>query len=286
VSLSWPPALVQAIARRRAVVLIGSGVSANARTDAGAQPPTWGEFLKNSYKKLGRRIPHIASALTRYSYLEACDYLKGEYKERWPEVIRESFVTPQFRPSDIHKAIFDLDCRIVASLNFDKIYETYAIPASENTIVVKNYYDDDVRQTVAGTDRYIIKPHGTVDTISRMIFTLDDYAHARIKHSSFYEMMTALLHTHTFLCIGCGLSDPDMKLIFEDYRYKYSESPHYITLPSPLSTAEAALIQKTRGLNVLNYSPKDHHKELTKSLFELGEAVSLKRDEIAELQSW
>jgi hypothetical protein len=89
---------------------------------------------------------------------------KREYKERWPEVIRESFVTPQFRPSDMHKAIFDLDCRIVASLNFDKIYETYAIQASENTIVAKNYYDDDVRQTVAGTDRYIIKPHDTVDT--------------------------------------------------------------------------------------------------------------------------
>src|ERR1019366_3255948 len=57
-------------------------------------------------------------------------------------------------------------------------------------------------------------------------------------------------------------------------------------LPSPLTKVEAALIQKTRGLNVLNYSPKDYHKELTKSLFELGQAVSLKRDEIAELQSW
>ena len=285
-SLSWPPALVHAIARRRAVVLIDSGVSANAKTTAGIRPPTWGEFLRNSYKKLGRRIPHIASALTRYRYLEARDYLKGEYNERWPEVIRESFVTPQFRPSGIHKAIFDLDCRIVASLNFDKIYETYAIAASENTVVIKNYYDDDVRQTVAGIDRYIIKPHGTVDSISRMIFTLDDYANARIKHSSFYEMMTSLLHTHTFLCVGCGLSDPDIKLIFEDYRYKYLESPHYMTLPSPLSRAEAALIQKTRGLNVLNYSPKDYHKELTKTLFELGQAVSLKRDDIAKWQNW
>jgi hypothetical protein len=77
-----------------------------------------------------------------------------------------------------------------------------------------------------------------------------------------------------------------MKLIFEDYRYKYSESPHYMTLPSPISIAEATLIQKTRGLNILKYSPQDYHKELTKSLFELGQDVSLKRDEIAELQSW
>jgi hypothetical protein len=67
VSLSWPPALVQTIARRRTVVLIGSGVSANAKTDSGGHPPTWGEFLLNSYKKLGRRIPHISGALTRYN---------------------------------------------------------------------------------------------------------------------------------------------------------------------------------------------------------------------------
>ena len=285
-TLVWPQSLVQTIARRRAVILIGSGVSANARTDAGERPPTWGSFLATSYKVLGRRIPHIANALKRCNYLEACDYLKSEHGAGWQDLIRNTFVTPQYKPADIHKSIFDRDARIVASLNFDKIYETYAIPASENTVIVKNYYDDDVRQTVAGSDRYIIKPHGTVDSMSRMIFTLQDYARARIQHAAFYEMMTALLHTHTFLCIGCGLSDPDMKLIFEDYRYRYSESPHFMTLPTPVSAAEQSLRQTTRGLNVLGYSPKDHHSELTNSLNELGKQVSLRRDEIADLRNW
>lgn len=285
-SLVWPTALIHAVARRRAVVLIGSGVSANAETVTGLHPPTWGEFLLKAYKDLGRRIPHIRSALARYNYLEACEFLRGEYNERWTEVIRDCFVTPQYRASKIHEAIFNLDCSIVVSLNFDKIYETYAISVSENTVVVKNYYDDDVRQIVSGIDRYVIKPHGTVDSISKMIFTVDDYAKARVEFSKFYELMTALLHTHTFLCIGCGLSDPDMKLIFEDYRYKYSESPHYITLPSPVSSAEMALLQRTRGLNVIKYSSKDRHKELTSGLMDLGTAVSNKRDEIATLQSW
>lgn len=285
-SISWPPQLVEAIARRRAVILIGSGVSANAKTDSGVRPPTWGEFLAKAYKALGRRISYIKEALDRYSYLEACDYLKSEHNASWTEIIREHFVIPQYRPHKIHKAIFDLDCRITASLNFDKIYETYAISASENTVIVKNYYDDDVRQTVAGTGRYIIKPHGTVDTISRMIFTIDDYARARVEHAAFYEMMTALLHTHTFFCVGCGLSDPDMKLIFEDYRYKFSECPHYIALPTPVSVAEAVLIQKTRGLNVIKYSPRDNHNELTESLVQMAAVVSAKRDEIASLQSW
>lgn len=284
---NWPEPLVHAIARRRAVILIGSGVSANSVSATGARPPTWGAFLKLAYTGLNRTIPHISNSLKRFNYLEACDYLKSEYgSDAWGELIKSNFVTPQFRYADIHKAIFDLDCRIVASLNFDKIYETYAIPASEGTLIVKNFYDADVRQTVAGSDRYVIKPHGTVDSLSKMIFTLDDYASARVKHSSFYEMMTALLHTHTFLCIGCGLSDPDMKLIFEDYRYKHSESPHFILLPSPISSAECSLIQKTRGLNVLKYSPKDGHAELTTELVALGKAAALRREDIAALQSW
>jgi hypothetical protein len=286
VTIAWPPPVVQAIARRRAVLLIGSGISANAKTDAGDHPPTWGQFLVNSYESLNRRLPYIKRAIDHYNYLEACDYLKTEYDAEWPDLIRRYFIEPQYKPADIHKAIFDLDSRIVMSLNFDKIYDNYAISAAENTIVVKHYYDEDVRQAVAGVDRYIIKPHGTIDSVSKLIFTLHDYAKARVKYAQFYELITALLHTHVFLCVGCGLSDPDIKLIFEDYRYKFSESPHYITLPNPITAAEVALIQKTRGLNVIKYSPKDGHADLTTSLFELGNLVNTKRDEIAGVQSW
>jgi hypothetical protein len=255
-------------------------------TDDGHSPPTWGQFLQTAYSALDRRVGHIADAIKRYNYLEACEYLREEHGNNWAELVRDHFVTPQYKTAEIHKAIFNLDCRLIASLNFDKIYESYAIAASEGTIVVKNYYDDDIRQAVAGSDRYVIKPHGTVDSISRMIFTLGDYGKARVDHSTFYELMTSLLHTHTFICIGCGLSDPDMQLIFEDYRYKLSESPHYITLPNPTSDAECALIKRTRGLNVIKYSPRDRHKELTDSILELGDIVNTRRDEIADLRSW
>lgn len=284
---AWPDDLVDAVARRRVVILIGSGVSANAMAANGSRPPTWGQFLAKAYKDLGKPTRHISQALKKYDYLEACDYLKSAHgKTPWENLIRSTFVTPNFRPADIHRHIFNLDCRIVASLNFDKIYEAYAIPASENTLVTKNYYDADIRQAVAGTDRYLIKPHGTVDTMSKMIFTFEDYAKARVEHAAFYEIMTALLHTHTFLCIGCGLSDPDIKLIFEDYRYKHSESPHYILLPAPVSKPQSDLLQKTRGLNVIQYSPKNDHAELTKEIERLGGLAATKREQIAELLSW
>jgi SIR2-like domain len=256
-SVIWPQNLIDAVARRRAVILIGSGVSANATNAGGSRPPTWWGFLNTACKKLGRRIRYIESALKEYNYLAVCDYLRTEHGSAWNELIRDVFVAPKYKAGEIHRLIFDLDCSIVVSLNFDKIYEMYAIQASYGTVVIKNYYDDDIRQAVVGSDMYIIKPHGTVDSISKIIFTLDDYSMSRTKYAPFYELMTSLIHTHTFLCIGCGLSDPDMKLIFEDYRYKFNESPHFITLSLPISDAECRLIQKTRGLNTIKYNRKD-----------------------------
>lgn len=284
--INWPPEVVTAIARRRSVILIGSGISANAQTDDGVRPPTWGVFLNDAYKKIGRRIPHIVDALKRYAYLEACDYLKTELGEQWPSMLREKFSNPVFRSADIHKHILDLDSRIVASLNFDKIYDNYAISATEGTVVIKNYYEDDIRQAICGEDRYVIKPHGSVDSISKVIFTLNEYGAARTKHSTFYEVFNSLLHTHTFICLGCGLSDPDMQLIFEDYRYRHNESPHFIALPTPIPVERKALIKRTRGMSVLTYSPKDNHKELTDSVCQLAELVSGRRDELADNQNW
>ena len=222
----------------------------------------------------------------RYDYLEACDYLRTAHGAEWPNVVRASFSTPVYKHAPIHEAIFNLDSRIVASMNFDKIYENYAVPASEGTVVVKNYYDGDLREAVTGIDRYIIKPHGTVDTISKIIFTLSDYAEARSKHANFYEIFNALLHTHTFLCIGVGLADPDLQIVFEDYRYKHGEFPHFMTVPAPVSEAQSSLLQRTRGLNVLKYSPRDHHTELTTSLQSLGKLVADARLDIATTGNW
>ena len=44
--IEWPDLLIDAIARRRCVLFLGSGISANAKNIDGKKPPTWAEFLK------------------------------------------------------------------------------------------------------------------------------------------------------------------------------------------------------------------------------------------------
>lgn len=283
--IAWPDEIIDSIARRRCVLVIGSGVSANSKGNGDVKPPTWKAFLDEGCTRLGNP-PHIAEAISRNDLLEACDYLKSSMGNDWANFLREKFLTPRYRPAEIHKQILELDNRVVISLNFDKIYDSFANSTTEGTIIVKNYYDDDIREAICGNGRYIIKPHGTIDSISKIIFTLDDYASASVNYYSFYEAIKALLHTNILLFIGCGLSDPDLKTLFEDYRYRYRETPHYITIPNPVSPEKEELVKRTRGLNILTYSDTDDHKELTESIAELAKLVAVRRSKIAMEMSW
>jgi len=284
--ISWPDQVVDAVARRRCVLIIGSGVSASASTDAGERPPTWREFLLEGLKALPRQPTFIRQAINDGSYLEACQYIKNALGEEWGGLLKKRFLDPQYKPSDLHKAIFNLDLRTTISLNFDSIYDRFAGNLTEGTFIVKKYDDGDIRQSVAGPDRYLIKMHGSMDAPSRMIFTAKDYANARIKHREFYELVQSLLHTHTCLLIGCGLSDPDVRLLFEDYRHALNESPHYQSMPKPVPTEVVSFIRDTRGINILPYSPRDGHKELLESVQQLATKAFDRRDIIVDRRNW
>lgn len=282
----WPEDIVEAIARRKSVILIGSGVSANAKNSNGAAPPTWRSFLESANKNAPNgKKRYISDAIKGGQYLDACYYLKESYGAKWIRLLKESYAGA-YTHADIHQAIFDLDSRIVASLNFDSIYEDFARRNSDNSCVLKNYYDKNIRQVVAGNERYILKVHGSIDTPDALIFTAEDYAKARVTYSNFYEILNALLHTHTFLLIGCGVTDPDMQWIFEDYNYKHSESPHYILLKKETPDKQLEMLRETRGLNTLKYSSKDGHRELTARLQELVVLVNEERNALTSSQNW
>lgn len=45
--INWPEDVVEDIARRRCVLYLGSGVSANSVNEKGETPATWGDFLNS-----------------------------------------------------------------------------------------------------------------------------------------------------------------------------------------------------------------------------------------------
>ena len=161
--IAWPQDLILDIARRRTVLFLGAGISKNAANAAGVRPKDWIEFLEEGASRINPN-KHVAKLIKNGDYLTACEIIKSRLgKDDFTTFVINEFSTPQFLPAKIHTDIFELDSRIVATPNFDKIYETQANHLAHGTIKVKRYSDDDIADAVRRFERMILKVHGCID---------------------------------------------------------------------------------------------------------------------------
>ena len=287
--ITWPVELINAIARRRAVIFIGSGISRNSANIAGKRPATWETFLKEAAKTVGDP-PNIARLIDQANYLMACELLKTKLgTQKFRALVQAEYQQAGYLPADIHKHIYNLDSSIVASPNFDVIYETYAQGISAGSIVIKDHTNSDIINYIGGGEyRLFLKTHGSANAPGHLIFTRNEYAEARIKHRLFYELLKSLVLTHKFLFLGCGINDPDIQTLFEDVQFAYSDMPlHYMTLPK--GEVDSDIIQVVRAsmkLDFFEYAPDHGHVELTQSLADLVDKVEDQRSKIAADQKW
>lgn len=289
----WPVSLVRDIARRKVVIVIGSGVSRHALANDGfTRPPTWPRFLNKAMDDLGRSEEnrHISNAIDNGDLLHACEWLKNRYDEDWPAFLRAQFSDPRYNPGDLHELIAFLDSRIVFSLNFDEIYENKSRDVNEASQFVKNYYDSDVCEFLRGDNRYVVKVHGNISSPARLIFTQKDYAEARVKNSLFYSAFDAALMTHTFLFIGCGHDDPDVNLLLENQAFRVlpgTSEPHYFLTHKSMSEDLKKSLRGNRNLKVLSYDKKDDvHSGLVDAIRELLSKVNEARESLSETTNW
>lgn len=288
--IEWPENLVSDIARRRAVIVLGSGISRNSKNDSGKSPKTWGEFLKAQGSAMSLQ-PEYKQTLDRFDYLTACELLKQKLgQDSFRTLLIKEFLSPRYHHSIYHEMIFKLDARIVVTPNFDKIYETYANTQAQSSIRVKQHYDPDFADAIRRNERIILKMHGTIDTPDQMIFTRREYAEARTKHRHFYKLLEALALTNTFVFLGCGLHDPDTRLMLEDIFFRHEiNQPHVFVMPEKtMSVAETKIVEETMNLSCLEYSlgPSSEHDELLASLKDLLTQVDVTRNQLTTTRNW
>jgi hypothetical protein len=287
--ISWPTEVVESIARRRAVLFLGAGVSMNSVNAAGRRPPSWKSVLETGIAKCDGSKTEMKRLLREKDFLGCCQIIKHRMNLGWVQFIDEQFLAPMFKSADIHKAILELDSSIVATPNFDKIYDEFATKQTNGLLKIKKFYDDDIPRVLRGgvDQRLILKIHGCIDTPDKLIFTREDYANARHQYHNFYRVLDALFLTHTFIFIGCGMNDPDLSLLLEQYARSFSGTPaHYVLLSGRQSEDYKRLLASNYNLQVLSYSPSENHKELLDSIQDLKMRVSARRDEIGDRRLW
>lgn len=288
--IDWHDEIVGDLARRRAVLVIGSGVSRHARGNGGKQPPTWKEFLTAALTDCPNRtdILPIQAALDAGDYLHACEWLKKRFDEGWVNYLRNTFSRPAYKAAEIHEQILKLDSRVVFTLNFDDIYERHAGGIHSGSHITKNYYDPDVVEFLRGDGRYIVKVHGNLNSPPTLIFTQKDYSRARIEHAAFYQAFDAALLTHTFIFIGCGVSDPDVNLILENQNFGFPvQNPHYFLTAHNFGEDRKHSLRENRNLKVLEYDPIDlDHSRLVTELKTLNDLVETERFGLIRTTNW
>lgn len=290
----WPPKLIDSISRRRSVLVLGSGISANSQNSSGRRPATWELFLErvitNQKSRIGNNEAEIRSLLGEKKYLLACELIVDLIGTvEFGEEAQEEYRRPKYEPSEIHKTIFSLDSRIVITPNVDKIYEECALTESHSSVVVKRYYDADLAKYLRTNDYLVIKAHGTVDDTDRMIFTHKQYSNARCNYASFYRLIDSLIQTHTFIFLGCGIDDPDIELVLENANFQYEGCPphYFITANGLISDNMKKVLKTNRNLEVITYeNSSGKHAELLDELKKLAELVDNSRVALAGSSAW
>lgn len=267
--IEWPEQLKRDLIARRVVVFIGGGVSKNSvGRDGETSPPLWVEFLNEGLAELGTKgTRHIKKAIRDNDLLHACEWIKLKMEEEWVPFLRGKFIEPGYSAAKIHESIFKLDQRIYLTPNFDQIFENFVNAETDGQVTVKRHTDPDVHNFLREDRMHIIKVHGSIDQPDDLIFTQHDYAKSRVKYSAFYDVLDACLLSHTFLIIGCGVSDPDLALLLENQRFNFPNSrPHYLVTSTKLPKDMQTSLKSNRNLKCLTYSDTENHIELLQSL--------------------
>jgi hypothetical protein len=277
--ITWPNMLVTELARRRCILFLGAGVASSAKTDQGERPLAWNEFLKEAAKLAP--VVHrseIESLINDNKLLLALQAIRdqadaGDYQA----LLNKCFNNAAYIPSDLHKIIFSLDSRLVITTNFDKIYEKHCLTVSTEGFKVIPYYSSSLGDEIRSDTRLIIKAHGSIDDISKMVFTKAEYHSAKEHHSSFYSILKALLLTNTCVFIGCGMEDPDVLLLLEEVRITANaHRPHYALLKEGSHSAFVKSdLASAYNIKVLEYGP--NHSDLISDLESLLAFVEGKR---------
>ncbi|GAB3410469.1 hypothetical protein GCM10027361_18980 [Erwinia aphidicola] len=288
--ISWPDTLIAALARRRCVIMIGAGISKNSANDLGKRPATWEEFLRACLDEIDDK-ECIDQLLSQKDYLSACEIIKEKLTlDIFIDKVQTEYQRAGYRHAKIHEHIYNLDASIVASPNFDTIYDSYAGGISAGTLIVKDHTSDDTANYLNGGDtRLLLKTHGSANAPQQIIFTRRDYAEARTKYVLFYEIIKALALTHTFLFLGCGTDDPDIRMLFEDIQFAHGRIPyHFMTLPNgEIHRDLLGIASRSMRVKFLSYSSDNGHSELTDSLEQLVEKVEqFRMENLKETQKW
>lgn len=274
-----PEDLVASIVERRAIVLVGAGLSRPCGL------PSWTTMLT---QMIDWASSHSISVSDRSALLKciksgdlliAAEDLRDQLgKESFRRFMAETFRKPTLRPSSVHHTLANVPFSATLTTNYDTLLEaayTQKLGALPHTFTHQDVAE--LSATLRTREPYILKMHGTVDRIDTIVFGSSDYRDVIHRNAAYKQHLITALSNKTLLFLGFSLTDPDLLLFLDQLRSTFNDytGNHYALMSSKhvLPFKERAF-KRDYGIQVLTYTPSaDDHPEVEEFLKALAERV-------------
>lgn len=265
----WPDKLIDRILARDWVLVVGAGISRHA-TNGLDRPASWTSLISSLAAKFtrGDELTLVSKLLEAGQMLDAAEVIKQaairEGKETdFLERVRTATDGPAanpFMPADVHKQLInDLEPQIIVTTNYDKVLER----ATSNGYNVHRPGDVNLGSDVRTGLPALVKPHGTVDDLTKIVLTRSDFATIRSEASELYAVLSALFLTKTCLFVGYSFQDPDLMLLLENvFAGKGRAGAHYWLAPDNGPAHLKQIYQRHYGIETVTYDPVNEHEQM------------------------
>lgn len=189
---------------RGAAILVGAGLSKNARrpADDSPEPLLWWELLARMVERL---YPHDPQAAPSNPLRIAEEYRTYFGQAGLDDFIRTNFPNNSWTPGPLHTDLLELPWNDVLTTNWDTLLER----AAENTL---DYSYEVVRTeadlTYAKSPR-IVKLHGTIGDANPLIFAEEDYRTYPTKYAAFVNFARQVFIENELCLVGFSGDDPN-----------------------------------------------------------------------------
>ncbi|MGE3175263.1 MAG: SIR2 family protein [Planctomycetota bacterium] len=269
--MTWPHYLVEELADRRCVIVVGSGISSSCETSDGERPPGWSALLD----ELAALISDVDARneakrlITEKQLLRAAQVVADKTLAEDRERIIKRRLERQYQPSKWIELIRDFDQNVMVTTNYDCLLEDACPREGFRTHIHK---DQEAVKVLRAPERLILKLHGCIRRDpGSLVLSMSDYHAIRADYPHCLKLLESVFVTHTALFLGYSIQDPDMQLVMQNISIAFPHAqPHIILTSDPMHASVRSAMERSLNLKFVCYD-KGRHKvglEMLESLFE------------------
>jgi tetratricopeptide (TPR) repeat protein len=278
---SFPQPILDAYRDRKLAILFGSGLS--IAPDVQPRFPRWKElplrFLDHveaqgiwSKAVIGaKRTIFQQPDLSLDGMLSELDTLAVALQNarKYQAALSGVFRPANPTPGEVHRALVALDLLVLATTNFDSLFEHAEGPPTRAGYTWRDA--DNALADIEAGRKVLFKMHGTAENEATVVMTRREYDRAATD-VPYQRIMSHLFQNYTFLLVGYGINDPrDLDLVFElnTKAFGVTARAHYALIHKDEAAPHRDRWQRDMNIQVVPY---DDHGQLPKLLRKLAKS--------------